>query len=303
MGVITSSSWAKALFPGLNEIYGQSYNEYPVEYTQLFEMNTSKKAYEEDLGATGLGLASRKTENNSIAYDEESQAFLTRYTHAVWALGFTISREVVEDDQYGVVGGRRAKALAFSMRQTKEINGANVYNRAFNSSYTGGDGKEMCATDHPNYSGGTWANELTTAADLSEASLEQACIDIAKLQNDRGLTIAIKPQKLIVPVDLQFEAHRILKSTLRVGTADNDPNAIKDMGMFPGGVIINHFLTDSDAWFIKTNCPSGPKYISRRKMQFAQDNDFDTENGKYKATERYSFGWTDPRGIFASPGA
>lgn len=303
MGVQNSSSFAKLLYPGLNTIYGRAYNEYPVEYTAIFDSNKSTRAYEEDLGTTGLGLASRKGEGNSIAYDEESQAFLTRYVHFVYGLGFIITRELFEDDQYGQVGQRRSKALAMSMRQTKETIAANVPNRAFNSSYTGGDGKELCATDHPNYSGGTWSNELSTAADLSEASLEQACIDIAKWTNDRGLKIKVMPQKLIIPTDLQFEAERILMSPYRVGTADNDINALKQMGKFPGGIVVNHFLTDTDAWFIKTNSPDGLKYFSRRAMQFAVDNEFDTENAKFKATERYSFGWTDPRGIFGSPGA
>ena len=303
MGVINTASFAKLLWPGLNKIYGQEYKEFSVEYTKLVDTDKSTKAYEEDLGLTGFGLASRKTENNSIAYDDESQAFLTRYSHAVWALGFTLTREVYEDEQYGITGKRRSKGLAFSMRQTKEINVANLYNRGFNSTYTGGDGVEMLSLLHPNYSGGTWANELAVAADLSEASLEQAYIDISKFTNDRGLKIAVMPERLIIPVELQFEAERILKSVGRVGVADNDLNALKSMGAFPKGIMVSHYLTDADAWFIRTNCPNGPKYISRRAMQFAVDNDFDTENAKFKATERYSTGWTDPRGIYASPGA
>ena len=303
MGVINTASFAKLLWPGLNKIYGQAYAEYPVEYTKLVETEKSTKAYEEDLGVTGFGYAAVKGEGNSISYDEESQAYLTRYSHAVWALGFTVTREIYEDDQYGKVGKRKATGLAYSMRQTKEVNVTNMYNRAYNSTYTGGDSKEMIATDHPNYSGGTWSNELTVAADLSEASLEQAYIDISKFTNDRGLRIAVRPQSLIIHVDNMFEAERILKSPYRVGTANNDLNALKEMGAFPKGVVVNHYLTDSDAWFIRTNCPNGPKYISRRAMQFAKDNDFDTENAKFKATERYSIGWTDPRGIYGSPGA
>lgn len=295
---INSNSFAKLLYPGINKVYGKAYMEYPTQYTELFESNTSTRAYEEDLGTTGLGLAQRKTEGNSIAYDEESQAFLTRYMHFVWALGFVVTREMYEDAQYDI-GLRRAKSLAFSMRQTKEINAANVYNRAFSSSYAGGDSKELCATDHPNYSGGTWSNEPTTAADLSEAALEQAFIDISKWTNDRGLKIAVQPTKLIIPTDLQFEADRILNSPYRVGTADNDKNALK--GKLP--IVVNNYLTDTDAWFLRTNCPEGLKHFTRRKMEFGVDNDFDTENAKYKATERYSFGWTDPRGIYGSPGA
>lgn len=303
MGVINQNSFAKLLWPGLNAIYGKTYNDWETEYTSLFESNKSKKAYEEDLGVTGLGLAQQKTEGNSIAYDEESQAFLTRYMNITYGLGFMISREIYEDDQYGQVGNRRAKGLARSGLQTLETLGANVYNRAFSASYTGGDGKELCATDHPNYSGGTWANELSTAADLAEASLEQAVIDIAKWTDDRGLKIKVMPRKLIIPVDQQFEAERILASPYRVGTADNDVNALKSMGMFPDGIFVAHYLTDTDAWFIKTDAMDGLKYFERRPMEFAIDNDFDTENAKFKMTFRCSFGWTDPRSVYGSPGA
>lgn len=303
MGVITSSAFAKLLWPGLNRIYGKAYAEWPEEYSKIFETSSSSKAYEEDLGTTGLGLARKKPEGQAIDYDEESQAFLTRYSHGVYALGFQISREAYEDEQYGQLGDRRSKSLAFSMRQTKEINAANILNRAFNSSYTGGDGKELCAIDHPNYSGGTQANEPTSAVDLSEAALEQACIDISKWENDRGLQIAVMPMKLIIPTDLVFEAERILMSPYRVGTANNDINALKEMGKFPGGIVVNHYLTDTDAWFIQTNVQNGLRHFQRRAMQFSIDNDFDTENAKFKATERYSFGWTDWRGIYGSPGA
>jgi hypothetical protein len=302
MGVITSGAFAKLLWPGLNKIYGKAYAEYPVEWSQIFETSKSGKAYEEDLGTTGFGLARTKTENGSIDYDEESQAFLTRYSHSVQALGFQVSREVYEDDQYGHIGGRKAKALAFSLRQTKEIKAANILNRAFNSSYTGGDAKELCATDHPNYSGGTQRNELSTAADLSEAALEQACIDISKFETDRGLQIKVMPKQLIIPVELGFEAERILMSPYRSGTADNDINALKAMGVIPK-IVMNHYLTDTDAWFIQTNAMDGLKHFQRRPMQFGVDNDFDTEVAKFKATERYVFGWTDWRGIFGSPGA
>lgn len=302
MGVITSGSFAKALWPGVNAWYGKAYNDYPEEWSKLFEKSTSKKAYEEDVGLASFGLASQKSEGAPITYDTERQGYTTRYNHVVYALGFVVTREAFEDDLYDVVGQRKAKGLARSMRQTKEIVGANVYNRAFNSAYTGGDGKEMCATDHPNVSGSTWSNELTTSADMSEAALEQAVIDIAGFRDDRGLLIAAKPKKLIIPYQLQFEAHRILKSAGRTGTDLNDPNAIKDMGLF-GDVITNHYLTDADAWFILTDVNDGLKYFERRGDQFEMDNDFDTENAKFKATARYSFGWTDPRGIFGSPGA
>jgi len=302
MSVINSSSFAKALWPGVNAWYGKAYDEYPVEHTKLFETFKSSKAFEEDVGISSFGLAHVKPEGAPIEYDSERQAFITRYNHVVYALGFVITREMVDDDQYAVVGQRKAQGLAFSMRQTKEIVAANVYNRAFNSSYVGGDGKELLATDHPLFAGGTWSNELATAADLSEAALEQAHIDIAGFTNDRGLLIAVKPKTLIVPRQLMFEAKRILAPDGRPGTDTNDVNAMKAMGLVPE-VVVNHYLTDTDAWFLRTNAPHGMKHWERRADAFDMDNDFDTENAKYKATARYSFGWTDPRGLFGSPGA
>ena len=302
MSVINSSSFAKALWPGVNAWYGKAYGEYSTEYNKLFDTFKSTKAFEEDVGVSSFGLAVVKPEGAPIQMDSERQAFITRYSHVVYALGFIITREIMEDDQYDVVGQRKAQGLAYSMRQTKEVVAANVYNRAFNSSYVGGDGKELLATDHPNFAGGTWANELTTAADLSEAALEQACIDIAGFTNDRGLLIAAKPKTLIIPRQLMFEAKRILGSDGQVYSADNTLNAIKTMGMIPE-VVVNHYLTDTDAWFIKTDVPHGMKHFERRADSFDMDNDFDTENAKFKATARYSFGWTDPRGLFGSPGA
>ena len=299
---INSASFAKTLWPGINEWYGRSYDEWPVEYTELFDVTSSSRAYEEDVGTTGFGLAQVKPEGQGLAYDEESQAFVTRYAHTVYALGFVVTREIYEDDQYDIVGKRRAEALAFSMRQTKEINGANVYNRAFNASYLGGDGSAMIVNDHANFSGGTWSNLLATAADLSEAALEQACIDIMKYTNDRGLRISVMPESLIIPVDTLFEAKRILGSDGRVATADNDLNALKSLGKFTK-VVVNHYLTDTNAWFIRTNVQNGMKCMERRTMDFGIDNDFDTENAKYKASERYVFGWTDPRSIYGTPGA
>jgi hypothetical protein len=303
MGVMVSSNFAKTLWPGINAWYGKSYGEHSTEYSDLFETYKSKKAFEEDVGITSFGLAPTKTEGGSITYDEENQAFLTRYTHIVKASGFIITRELFEDDQYAIVGQRRAKGLSMTMRQTKETIAANVYNNAFDSNFTGGDGLEMCSTAHLNFAGGTYANELATAADLSEASLEQATIDLMKHTNDRGLKINVMPECLVIPTDLVYEAERILKSPYRVGSADNDINALARMGKFPKGVKVNHYLTDTDAFFIRTNCPDGMKHFERRPMQFGIDNDFDTENAKFKATERYAFGWTDPRGIFGSPGA
>lgn len=301
-GVITSSSFAKLLWPGLNSVYGKEYNDYPVEWEQLFEKNTSDRAYEEDLGLSSFGLAAVKAEGAPIQYDTERQGFTSRYNHVVYALGFIITREIYEDDLYGKVGAQKAKALARSMRQTKEINGANIYNRAFTAGYTGGDGSTLVASDHANVAGGTWSNKIATASDLSEAALEQAVIDIAGFRDDRGLLIAAKPEKLVIPYQQQFEAHRILGANGRVGTDFNDPNAIKDMSLFKD-VVVNHYLTDSDAWFILTNVKDGLKYFERRADQFEMDNDFDTENAKFKATARYSFGWSDPRAIYGSAGA
>ena len=301
-GVITSSSFAKLLWPGLNSVYGKEYNDYPVEWEKLYEKNTSDRAYEEDVGLSSFGLAGVKNEGAPIQYDTERQGFTSRYNHVVYALGFIITREIYEDDQYGKVGAQKAKALARSMRQTKEIVGANVYNRAFTAGYVGGDGTTLIASDHANVAGGTWSNKIATASDLSEAALEQAVIDIAGFRDDRGLLIAAKPQKLVIPYQLQFEANRILNATGRVGTDLNDPNSLKDMGMFRE-VATNHYLTDPDAWFVLTDVKDGLKYFERRADQFEMDNDFDTENAKYKATARYSFGWSDPRAIYGSAGA
>ena len=302
MSVITSSSFAKALWPGVNAWYGKAYQDYSPEWNKLFDTNKSSKAYEEDVGVSSLGLAGIKSEGAAITYDSERQGFTSRYNHLVYALGFIITREIYEDDQYDIVGKKKANALARSMRHTKEIVAANVYNRAVTAGYVGGDGVVLLSTAHVNVAGGTYANKLTTDADLSEAALEQATIDIEGFTDDRGLIIAAKPKQLIIPRQLRFEAHRILKADGRTGTDLNDPNALKDMGLF-GSIDVNHFLTDPDAWFIRTDVPDGMKYFERRGDQFEMDNDFDTENAKFKATARYSFGWSDPRGLFGSTGA
>ena len=309
MSIINSGSFAKALWPGVNAWYGKAYSEYPEEYSKLFDKSTSSKAFEEDVGISSFGLAVQKSEGAPISYDSERQAFITRYQHAVYALGFIITREMMEDDQYDVIGKRKAEGLAFSMRQTKEIVAANVYNRAFSTNQLGGDGSSLIAagypggsTNHPNFAGGSQTNGPSVASDLSEAALEQAAIDIAGFTNDRGLKIAVRPRKLIIPKELMWEADRILKTEGRVGTDLNDLNAIKAKGLIPE-VVVNHYLVDTDAWFILTDVRDGLKYFSRREDQFAMDEDFDTENAKYKATARYTFGWTDPRGIYGSPGA
>ena len=298
---ITTGNFAKALFPGVNTWYGKAYNEHKVEFTDLFDSYTSRRAWEEDVSYSGFGLAQVKNQGDGISYDNAQQGFLTRYTHVTYALGFIITREMMEDDLYDVVGERKARGLAFSIRQTKEITAANVYNRAFTSTYAGGDAKELLATDHPNVAGGTYANELTTAADMSEAALEQAVTDLMKFTDDRGLKIAVLPKTLIIPVDLWAVADKIMKTEYEVDTANNTVNVVRSK--FPGGVVVNHYLTDTDAWFIKTNVSNGMKYFSRRGDEFDTDDDFDTDNAKYKASYRCSFGWSDPRALFGSPGA
>lgn len=303
-GLINSGSFPKALWPGINAWYGEAYNEFPVEYTDLFDTYSSRKQFEEDVGVSGFGLANVKSEGGPISYDTMTQGFVTRYTHVTYALGFMISREMIDDDQYDVVGQKRAKSLALSMRQTKETVGANVYNRAFNANYTGGDGVSMINSAHPLVAGGTASNQLAVAATLSEAALEQACIDIARFTNDRGLKMSFMPKTVIVPPELMFEAERIMKSQYRIGTANNDVSALVSMGKFPGGVKVNHYLSNTSpyAWFIRTNCPDGLKHFVRHADEFSEDNDFDTQNAKYMAYSRYSFGWTDWRGIYGTPG-
>jgi len=305
-GVITTGNFAKDLVPGVKTWFQTKYKEYPIEYLDIFEKNTSIRAFEEEAGITGFGLAAIKAEGDGIRYDDTEQGYLSRYTHITYGLGFIITREMYEDGIAVTKALRKAGALAFSIRQTKETIGGNVLNRAFTAAYTMGansDGKELCADDHPNKTGGTWRNELSTAADLSEAALEQACIDIAALTTDRGLKIAIRPMKLIIPTALEFDAYRILKSIGRVDSANNDINALRASGKIPQGVAVNRYLTDVDAWFLKTDCPDGVKYMERRADAFGSENDWDTENAKFKATFRGSFGWSDPRGMFGSPGA
>ena len=298
----TSSSFAKALWPGVNAWYQMAYADHQEEWTKLFDKNTSNKRFEEDVGYTGFGLASVKQEGSPITYDSEKQGFTSRYTHVTYALGFVVTREMFEDDLYDVVGQKKAKALARSMRHTKEQVAANVYNRAFDVTYAGADALELCSTAHLNVAGGTFANELATPADLSEAALEQACIDIGNYTDDRGLKIAVKPVCLLIPIQSQFEAARILKGDWQVDSANRNINALKTMGMIPE-VAVNHWFSNSDDWFIKTNVQDGMKYFERRGDEFGTDNDFDTENAKFKASARYSFGWSDPKQVFGSPGA
>lgn len=301
-GIITTGAHPKALWPGVHSWFGLKYKEKPLQCDAVFDTQSSSKKYEEVVESTSFGLAPVKSEGGSISYDTHSQGPTTRYTNVVYGLGYIVTREEMEDNQYLELSKSRARSLAFSMRTTKETVASNVFNRAFNSSFAGGDGKEMIATDHPTLDG-LQSNELSPAADLSEAALEAMLIQISNARNSRGLRINIKGEKLIIPVEYQFEAHRILNSVLRVGTANNDVNAMRSMGMLPGGVVTWNYLTDTDAFFIKTDAPEGLKHFQRRKMEFRKDNDFDTENAKAKATERYSFGHDEWRSIYGSEGA
>lgn len=309
-GPITSGNHPKSSWPGIHAHFGREYNKHPLECTQIFNVQKSNMSREEDVRITGFGLAPVKPEGSSTTYTSESQGDTTTYTHTAYSLGYIVTKEELDDNLYAKVSKTRSAALAFSMRTTKEIIGANILNRGFNSSYTGGDGKELFATDHPSLAGNQ-SNELATPADLSEAALEDMLIDIMEAKNYNGLQIALRGECLIVPPSLAFEAQRILRSTLSTtagGTGDgtfakNDINAMRSMGLLPKGYIVNHYLTDSDAWFIKTDAPNGLTCFMRKGYEFTRDNDFDTDSAKAKAYERYSFGWSDWLGAFGTAGA
>ena len=300
---ISRSQLAKELEPGLNALFGLEYDKYDKEHLDVFDVESSDRAFEEEVMLAGFGNAETKPEGAGVNYDTAQESWTARYNHETIALAFAITEEAVEDNLYDKLAGRYTKALARSMNNAKQIKGANVLNRGFNSSYTGGDGKELLATDHPTVTGGDFKNELTTAADLNETSLEQALVDLADMIDERGLKVAVKATKMLIPSELVFVAERLLQSQLRTGTGDNDINAVKSSGMVPGGYVVNHYLTDSDAWFLKTDAPNGLKVFERSPLKTSMEGDFDTGNMRYKARERYSFGWSDPRGIFGSPGA
>ena len=300
---ISRSQLVKELEPGLNALFGLEYSRYENEHAEIFITETSDRAFEEEVMLTGFSGAEVKQEGAPVVFDQASEAYTSRYTHETIALAFAITEEAIEDNLYDRLASRYTRALARSMANTKQVKAAAVLNNAFNSAFTGGDGKELIATDHPLANGGTFSNELATAADLNETSLEQSLIDIAAFVDERGLRIAIQGRKLIVPKELQFTAERILKTPLRTATADNDINAIKNMGMIPEGYRVNHFLTDTDAYFIMTDAPNGLKHFVRSPIKTAIEGDFDTGNVRFKARERYVFGFSDPRGIFGSPGA
>ncbi len=300
--VISRMQLVKELEPGLNALFGLEYDRYENQDKEIFDTESSDRAFEEEVMLGGFADASVKPEGQGVTYEDAQETYTARYTHETIALAFSLTEEAVEDNLYDKISTRYTKALARSMANTKQVKAANVLNRAFNSSYLGGDAKELCATDHPTLSGDQ-KNELSTAADINETSLEQAMIDIASMKDERGLKIALRGMKLIIPVNLQFVVERLLKSPGRVGTADNDINALKTMGMVPQGYVVNNFLTDTDAWFLKTDAPNGMKHFTRAPIRTAMEGDFDTGNVRYKARERYSFGWSDWRGIFGSPGA
>ena len=301
-GIITTASHPKALWPGIKAWWGQVYDEHKEEYSQLFDSDTSSMNYEEDVQLTGFGLAPVKSEGSGVSYDSEVQGFTTRYTHVAYALGYIVTKEELDDNLYEQVSRRRSAALAMSFRQTKENVGANIYNRAFNGTYLGGDGVALCSTAHPNTSGGTFANTPTVAADLSEASLEDALTAIMGFQNDRGLLINVMPRSLVVARQNWWNANRIMKSAYTPSTANNAVNVLVATNALPEGIVMNHYLTSPNAWFVRTNIQNGLKYYSRVGIQFDQDNDFDTMNAKAKGYERYSFGWTDPRAIYGVNG-
>jgi len=302
MAAMTRAQQLKQLVPGLNALFGLTYDSYEDEHLDLFDTETSERAFEEETKLAGFDAAPIKQEGGSIVYDSGQEAWTARYNHETIAMGFSFTQEAMEDNLYEQLGTRYTKALARAMNYTKQVKAVYPFNNGF-SAYTVGDGQPLFDAAHPLVNGGSNANEPTTAADLNETSLEAAIIAIAAWVDERGLLIAARPRKLCVPPALMFVTERILTSTLRVGTADNDPNAIRQMGSIPEGWGVNHFFTDTDAWFLKTDVPNGAKFFTRVALSTDMDGDFDTGNVRYKARERYSFGFSDPLSYYASPGA
>jgi|TARA_R110002012_G_C11649801_1_gene611316 hypothetical protein len=300
---ISRSQLLKELEPGLNALFGLEYDRYDDEQAEIFDEESSDRAFEEEVMLSGFGQAPVKGEGAAVTYDTANEAFTARYTMETIALAFAITEEAVEDNLYDRLSTRYTRALARSMANTKQVKGANVLNNAFDSNFVMGDGVELCSTAHPTVGGGNFANEPATPADLNETSLEQGLIDISAFIDERGLKIALRGMKLIIPPQLQFVAERLLASNLRPGTADNDINATKSMGMLPDGYVVNHFLNDADAWFLKTDCPNGFKHFVRTPIRTTMEGDFETGNVRYKARERYTFGVSDPRCVYGSPGA
>jgi len=300
---ISRAQLLKELLPGLNALFGLEYARYGEEHKEIYETETSERSFEEETKLSGFSAAPVKNEGAAIAYDNAQEAWTTRYTHETIALGFSITEEAIEDNLYDSLSARYTKSLARAMAYTKQVKAAAVLNNGFSSSYPGGDGQALFSTAHPLVSGGTNSNTPSTQVDLNETSLEAAVIQIAAWTDERGLLIAAKPKKMIVPPALMFVADRLLETELRVGTNDNDINAIKNMGAVPEGYTVNHFLTDTNAWFLTTDVPNGMKHFVRTPLQNSMDGDFDTGNVRYKARERYSFGWSDPLGMWGSSGS
>jgi hypothetical protein len=300
---ISRQQLAKQLEPGLNALFGMNYKTYEAQHSEIFVTETSNRAFEEEVMQSDFGGAPVKPEGQALAYDTATEAYTARYTHETIALGFALTEENVEDNLYMNLARRYTTALARSMAHTKQVKAAAVLNNAFSSAHPGGDGVSLLNTAHPLVSGGTFANRPTVGADLNETSLESALIDIAGFVDERGKRIALRGMKLIIPRQLQFVAERLMATTLRTGTSDNDINAIRSMGAIPQGYRVNDFLTDPDAWFIKTDAPRGMIHFQRVPLKTGMEGDFDTGNMRYKARERYSFGWSDPRGMYGSPGA
>ena len=300
---ISRAQLAKELEPGLNALFGMEYARYENEHAEIFETEASDRAFEEEVLIVGFGNAETKSEGQSVNYDSASEGFTARYTHETIALGFALTEEAVEDNLYDRLGARYTKALARSMAHTKQVKAANVLNNAFSSSFTGGDGVSLINTSHPLAGGGTLANRQTTMADLNETSLENALISISTFVDDRNMILALQGTKLIIPPQLQFVADRLLESPGRVGTSDNDINAVRNMGLLPQGYSVNHFLTGTEAFFILTDVPDGFKHFERTPISTSMEGDFDTGNVRYKARERYSFGFSNPRCVFGSQGA
>jgi hypothetical protein len=302
---ISRAQLLKELLPGLNALFGLEYARYGEEHKEIYETEASERSFEEETKLAGFGAAPVKNEGSAIAYDNAQEAFTARYNHETIALGFSITEEAVEDNLYDSLSARYTKALARAMAYTKQVKAAAVINNGFTNSsqYYGGDGVPLFSTAHPLVNGGTNSNRPTTGADLNETSLEAAVIQIAAWVDEKGLLIAAKPRKLIVPPSLMFVATRLLDTNLRVGTADNDINALKNNGSIPEGYCVNHYLTDTNGWYLTTDVPNGLKHFERTALTNSMDGDFDTGNVRYKARERYSFGWSDPLGMFGSPGS
>ena len=303
MAAISRANELKQLLPGLNALFGEEYNNYENEHEEIYATENSERSFEEELKLSGFGAAPVKDEGASINYDTAQESFVARYTHETIAMGYSVTEEAMEDNLYVSLSARYTKALARAMAYTKQVKAAFPLNNGFSTTFSSGDGVALFSTAHPLVSGGTNSNRPSSGADLNETSLEDAIIQIGKYTDERGLKIAARPKKLIVPSDLQFVATRLLQSDYRVGTADNDINALSNNGSVPGGYSVNHYLTDAGAWFLTTDIPNGMKHFVRAKMATSMDADFDTGNSRYKARERYSFGVSDPLGIFGSPGA